>query len=59
MALEGKSRVLGQLEGLADHWLFDNIDRRSIQILVERIQEPRDFEKMVSQLKGLKRNPSV
>jgi hypothetical protein len=59
MTIEGKSKILKQLEGLDDHWLFDKIDRRSIQILVERINDAKDFEQMAKQLKGLKRDPSV
>lgn len=62
MTLEGKLDVLKELTGNPDnlqdqkslletHWLFENIDRRSIQILVEKVQNAKDFEKIAGTLK--------
>ena len=55
MKLEGKTQVTSQLKELDSHWLFDQIDRRSIQILVERINQPEDFDQLVNQLKLARR----
>ena len=46
MALEGKTKLCEDLKGLDEHWLFEHIDRRSIQILVDRILSVRDFEEV-------------